>query len=66
MAAACHNPGFAKKVGIPKSVACDYNQADLRGYAAGGTVSVGNYYRAPGSFAQGGPALGRTGTPGAK
>lgn len=28
MAAACHNPGFAKKVGIPKSVACEFNQAD--------------------------------------
>ena len=28
MAAAAHDPKFAKKVGIPVSVAQDYNQAD--------------------------------------
>ena len=28
MAAAAHNPKFAKKVGVPVSVAKDYNQAD--------------------------------------
>lgn len=28
MAAAAHDPGFAKKVGIPQSVAKDFNQAD--------------------------------------
>ena len=28
MAAAAHNPKFAKKVGIPQSVARDFNQAD--------------------------------------
>lgn len=28
MAAAAHNPSFAKKVGIPASVAKDFNQAD--------------------------------------
>ena len=28
MAAAAHNPAFAKKVGIPTSVAKDFNQAD--------------------------------------
>jgi hypothetical protein len=28
MAAAAHNPKFAKKVGIPRKVAKDYNQAD--------------------------------------
>lgn len=28
MAAAAHNPKFAKKVGIPQSVAQDFNQAD--------------------------------------
>lgn len=28
MAAAAHNPAFAKKVGIPVSVAKDFNQAD--------------------------------------
>jgi hypothetical protein len=28
MAAASHNPDFAKKAGIPQSVAKDFNQAD--------------------------------------
>ena len=28
MAAAAHNPAFAQKVGIPQSVAKDFNQAD--------------------------------------
>lgn len=28
MAAAAHNPAFAKKVGVPVSVAEDYNKAD--------------------------------------
>lgn len=30
MAAAAHNPGFAKKVGIPVKVAKDFNDADMR------------------------------------
>jgi len=36
MAAAAHNPEFAKKVGIPQHVAKDFNQADARrqGYLA--------------------------------
>lgn len=28
MAAAAHNPAFAKKLGIPQSVAKEFNQAD--------------------------------------
>jgi hypothetical protein len=28
MAAAAHNPAFAKKIGIPSKVAKEYNQAD--------------------------------------
>lgn len=28
MAAAAHNPEFAKKAGVPQSVAKDFNQAD--------------------------------------
>ena len=28
MAAAAHDPSFAKRVGIPQSVAREYNQAD--------------------------------------
>jgi hypothetical protein len=30
MAAAAHNPAFAKKVGIPQKVAKDFNRADQR------------------------------------
>jgi hypothetical protein len=30
MAAAAHNPAFAKKVGIPVKVARDFNKADAR------------------------------------
>lgn len=30
MAAAAHNPDFAKKVNIPQSVAKDFNRADKR------------------------------------
>jgi hypothetical protein len=30
MAAAAHNPQFAKKVGIPQSVAREFNRADTR------------------------------------
>jgi hypothetical protein len=30
MAAAAHNPAFAKKVGIPMNVAKEFNQADAK------------------------------------
>ncbi len=30
MAAAAHNPAFAKKVGIPPGVAKDFNMADAK------------------------------------
>jgi len=30
MAAAAHNPAFAKKMGIPQGVAKEFNQADKR------------------------------------
>lgn len=30
MAAAAHNPAFAKKVGIPQGIAKEFNQADAR------------------------------------
>jgi hypothetical protein len=36
MAAAAHNPAFAKKVGIPVSVAQEFNRADQRVHKAGG------------------------------
>jgi hypothetical protein len=38
MAAAAHNPAFAKKVGIPQKVAKDFNRADARKYNKGGMV----------------------------
>lgn len=30
MAAAAHNPGFAKKMGIPQGVAKEFNRADAK------------------------------------
>jgi hypothetical protein len=40
MAAAAHNPAFAKKVGIPMSVAKDYSEADKgKKFGKGGTTS---------------------------
>lgn len=30
MAAAAHNPAFAKKVGVPQKVAKEFNQADAK------------------------------------
>jgi len=30
MAAAAHNPKFAKKVGVPQGVAKDFNRADAK------------------------------------
>lgn len=30
MAAAAHNPAFAKKMGIPQGVATEFNQADAK------------------------------------
>lgn len=41
MAAAAHDPAFAKKVGIPQKVAKDFNKADSardHGPARGGTL----------------------------
>jgi hypothetical protein len=36
MAAAAHNPQFAKKVGIPQEVAQEFNQADAKAAASHG------------------------------
>lgn len=47
MAAAAHNPRFAKKVGIKRSVARDFNRADagtgILRKAAGGSVARPGY-----------------------
>ena len=40
MAAAAHNPKFAKKAGIPQSVAKEFNQADKgKKFGKGGDVA---------------------------
>lgn len=41
MAAAAHNPAFAKKVGVPVSVAKDYNAADTGGGLLRGAMGDG-------------------------
>ena len=42
MAAAAHNPAFAKKVGIPMSVAKDFNKADKgKKFKGGGMAKIG-------------------------
>ena len=41
MAAAAHNPAFAKKVGVPMSVAKEYNQADKGKKFKGGGMAKG-------------------------
>jgi hypothetical protein len=39
MAAVAHNPGFAKKVGVPQSVGKEFNQADKgRKFSKGGEM----------------------------
>ena len=45
MAAAANNPTFAKKAGIPQSVAKKYNEADRSGMIAalGGNGKKGGY-----------------------
>ena len=43
MAAAAHNPAFAKKVGVPVSVAKEFNQADNgRKFKEGGIMKKAN------------------------
>lgn len=36
MTAACKNPKFRKKVGIPKKVACEFHEADKQSRGKGG------------------------------
>lgn len=55
MAAIAHDPGFAKKVGVPQSVGKDFNQAD----AGTGILSKKRTYQGPGR--QTSNAKGRTG-----
>ena len=46
MAAAAHDPEFARKVGVPQSVARDYNQAD-RGKRLAEAMKAHSRRRAP-------------------
>ena len=50
MAAAAHNPAFAKKVGVPTSVAKEFNQADKGKKFKGGGMATKKTKR----FAEGG------------
>lgn len=45
MAAAAHNPEFAKKVGVPQSVAQDFNAADKGGGLLRGAMQNGQKKR---------------------
>ena len=61
MAAAAHNPQFAKKVGIPVSVAKEFNQADKgKKFAKGGvSLAVGRGEKLPTDKGAGLTAKGR-------
>ena len=55
MAGAAHDPAFAKKMGIPQSVAREFNQADK-----GGPMLSKGHKPHNISYAEGGEVLGRT------
>lgn len=55
MAAAAHDPAFAKKTGVPQSVAREFNQADK-----GSGIMNKGYQGRTASYAKGGEVLGRT------
>lgn len=61
MAAAAHNPSFAKKVGVPVKVAKEFNQADKgKKFGKGGpTLAVGRGEKLPVSQGAGLTAKGR-------
>ena len=72
MAAAAHDPVFAKKVGVPADVASEFNKADTRSgflksamrakgpaYKEGGKVSNSQKSRMKRRFADGGPIVER-------
>ena len=59
MAAAAHNPEFAKKVGIPQGVAKDFNKADTGGSMLKVAMTKGSLPQTA-SYAAGGSVLGRT------
>ena len=50
MAAAAHDPEFAKRVGVPQSVARDYNQAD-RGKRLAEAMKAHERRKAPRDYA---------------
>lgn len=60
MAAAAHNPAFAKKVGIPTKVAKEFNAADAaKGGMGGGKPKdpMGGGSKAPGKGPMGGKGM---------
>ena len=53
MAAAAHNPAFAKKVGVPVSVAKEFNQADKgKKFKGGGMSKLGKLFKGKESYAE--------------
>lgn len=56
MAAAAHDPAFAKKVGVPTSVAKEFNSADMHQGMGGGKPrdAMGGGSKAPGKGPMGG------------
>jgi hypothetical protein len=53
MAAASHNPAFAKKVGIPVSVAKDFNQADKgKKFKDGGMAKLNKLFKGKDTYAE--------------
>lgn len=45
MAAAAHNPAFAKKVGVPQTVAKEFNKADTGKKASASATATANALR---------------------
>lgn len=53
MAAAAHNPEFAKKVGVPVSVANEFNQADKgKKFAKGGDAMLKKLFKGKDTYAE--------------
>jgi hypothetical protein len=53
MAAAAHNPGFAKKAGIPVSVAKEFNQADKgKKFKEGGNVAKSKLFKGKETYSE--------------
>ena len=53
MAAAAHNPAFAKKVGVPASVAKEFNQADKgKKFKEGGMSKLSKLFKGKDTYSE--------------